>query len=140
MLEYIAGFFDADGSVSLIRCARNENRSPQVCFHNSYRSILEAIKDYLGCGTITLKRAKKQTHSDSYDLKVTHRQALVVAEKIYPYVRHPAKKERLRLLLEEYLSTTDRQGNYTRKALIAKYDFEERFFQIKLRGPDAYGF
>jgi hypothetical protein len=44
---------------------------------------------------------------------------------------HPTKRYRAKLILEEYLSVTDRQGNYTDKKLDAKNDFEERFF----RGP-----
>ncbi len=128
-IEYITGFFDADGSVSLMRAAKNEHKSPTVAFHNNERVILEKIKAYFGFVSISKKKARKPTHKDSYDLKMAYNKAMLVLAQMRPYILHPKKKHRTDLILEEYLSVTDRQGNYSGEMLIAKYDFEERFFQ-----------
>ncbi len=128
MLEYIAGFFDADGCVTLTKDHKSKHRSPQVSFVNNERAILETIREYFGYGTICKKPARKENHNSSYDLQYTHRRAMQVLEAIYPFMLHSRKRHRTKLILEEYLSVTDRQGNYTGKMLIAKRDFEERFF------------
>lgn len=131
MIKYITGFFDADGSVTLSRSRKNEMKSPQVSFHNNERVILEEIKRYFGHGSISKKKARKDTHHDSYDLKMSHQKAILVLEQMYPYMLHPKKRYRTKLILEEYSLITNRQGHYTGRMLIAKYDFEERFFQHK---------
>lgn len=45
--NYISGFFDADGSISLLSIHKNEYKSIQVSLCNNELSILESIRDFL---------------------------------------------------------------------------------------------
>ena len=45
--EYISGFFDADGSISAISTHKNRNRTIQLSFHNTEKSILEDIQRFI---------------------------------------------------------------------------------------------
>lgn len=132
--EYVAGFFDADGSVTAIAQYKGKNKTLQVSFHNNERFILESIKNFiqkdLGIkGTITRKLAKKASHQDAYELKYVYRSALLVARKMYPFSIHPKKRYRIEVY-EEIQFYTIRNGKYTeeqqkhRKMLMDKF-FEE---------------
>ena len=65
--SYISGFFDADGSISLVKKNQNNNtnKSIQISFHNTQLSILEEIKNFIDMdlnikGFISTKKAKKR--------------------------------------------------------------------------------
>jgi hypothetical protein len=71
--EYISGFFDADGSITLSVLSKGKNKTPILSFHNNEISILEDIKEFVlnefnVKGFITKKTSKKETHNDSYSL------------------------------------------------------------------------
>ena len=113
--NYISGFFDADGSTSIIAESSKRNKSLQVSFHNNERIILETIQkfifDELGFnGTISLKKSKNINHQDAYDLKYKYRQALEVANKMT--ILHPKKVHRFKTynLIQK---NTKRNGKYT---------------------------
>lgn len=93
--EYISGFFDADGSITVVKVHSNTNKTIQVSFHNNERDILEKIKGFifseLGIlGSITKKKCQKIHHGVAYDLKYTYKNGLLVANKITSY--HQKKK------------------------------------------------
>ena len=64
--SYIAGFFDADGCLSIIRSYPYErNReasvrySPVINFTNTNRKVLEEIQKFLGCGKVYTHKSVK---------------------------------------------------------------------------------
>lgn len=132
-LQYISGFFDADGSISLIRKHSNENKSLQISFHNTQRIILEQIYNFLLTnhnlkGYISKKSAKQENHSDSYDLVYTFKSAIKLANLINSY--HPVKSHRINTVLKYYNSVTSRNGKYSEKQFSRKLAFERLFFII----------
>ena len=42
--EYISGFFDADGCITISKPTKNKNKTIQISFHNNEIEILENIK------------------------------------------------------------------------------------------------
>jgi len=133
MIEYIAGFFDADGSILLSRVRKSAHKTVVIDFSNTDLSILEEIRDYLGGGVICKKRTYKPHHIPSYTLKFTYRKALDLAKKLLPYVRHTKRKAKLQLVVDRYLDVTPRNGKYSPEMLKARMEFEEQFAAISKR-------
>lgn len=103
--EYISGFFDADGSVCLTRQGKGQIKTTQLSFHNNELVILKKIKSFIfeniGVnGSISKKSARKETHSDSYDLTYTYRSAIEVLKRLD--VNHPKKRHRKNVLLRAH--------------------------------------
>jgi len=133
-INYISGFFDADGSVSLLRKHSNEHRSLQISFHNTQLIILESIKKFLMekyqlKGYISKKSARKENHSDSYDLTYTFNNALKLS--ILLITIHPKKIHRLNTSMKYYRKVTSKNGKYNSKQLSKKLAFERLFFIVK---------
>ena len=62
--NYISGFFDADGSISLVKASKKCNKTLQVSFSNCEKRILESIQEYIikevgATGHISIKKKKK---------------------------------------------------------------------------------
>ncbi|HHH13218.1 MAG TPA: hypothetical protein ENJ98_03190, partial [Thiolapillus brandeum] len=53
---YIAGLLDGEGTITLTRKHRNENRQLAVTISNTELSLLEFVKQTVGMGKITRKR------------------------------------------------------------------------------------
>lgn len=130
--EYISGFFDADGCISLTSTHRGKNKTIQLSFHNNEKDIIDSIQafilDELGVkGHISLKKARQETHKDSYDLKYVYVNALKVANNLVS--KHPKKKRKIELynLIQE---KTKRNGKYTEQEIQERKILEEQFFQI----------
>ncbi len=129
--EYISGFFDADGSVTLSTLNKGKNKTAVLSFHNNEKVILEKIKDFIyeetGVkGFITHKKPKKENHSDSYSLNYSYLSKVVEVSK---YIKsfHPKKIHRLKtiLMLKE---KTKRNGKYTDDELNERLKVEESFW------------
>lgn len=74
-LEYVAGFFDADGSVGIYRRGSDSNFQVCVAIANSGkhgRIICEQLVNRFG-GTVTHQKKKKETHRDSFWWKINGR-------------------------------------------------------------------
>ena len=114
--DYITGFFDADGYITMVRPNKNKNKTLVVGFTNVELELLEEIKDFINeslnvRGTIVRKQARQETHSDSYDLTYKFSGALKVIDMID--TKHPKKKHRKNVVSESYLKLTPRNGKYT---------------------------
>lgn len=129
--NYITGFFDADGSVTAVSNNKGKNKTLQVSFHNNELNILEEIRNFIikdidVIGSISLKKAKKETHQDSYDLKYSYRNALKVANKLNTI--HLKKNHRIKIynLIQE---KTKRNGKYSESELKEREFLLEDFFK-----------
>jgi len=100
---YVAGFLDADGSLTLMkRLNRNKRTSrlePRITFHNSCKPALEQIQKIIGCGWVSLdKRKHKYRKKCMYTLTVTNFKDISrILCHCLPYL--VVKKDRARLLL-----------------------------------------
>ncbi|WP_018231860.1 LAGLIDADG family homing endonuclease [Thioalkalivibrio thiocyanodenitrificans] len=59
---YIAGLIDGEGTITLTRKHRNENRQLAVTISSTERNLLEFVKETLGVGKITRIRNRGAQH------------------------------------------------------------------------------
>ncbi len=132
---YIAGLIDGEGTVTLSRKHKNDMRQLAVLVSSTERPLLDYVLVSSGVGKITTKKTYMDHHLPSFTYSVYNRQALDLLEQTYPFLLS-YKARRAKLVLEEYLTLTPRNGKYTDSALLAKADFERKFFEIKADAID----
>lgn len=127
---YIAGLIDGEGTVTLTRKHRNENRQLCVSISSTEKPMLEFVEHSTGVGKITNKRTSKSIHSPSYTYAVYNRQALDLLREVLPWLKS-YKRERAVLILQDYVRLTPRNGKYTQGLLKRRQDFVEQVLMIK---------
>lgn len=131
--NYISGFFDADGYITLVKDRKGKPRTVIVGFTNTKLEILKAIQLFIFTktgtkGFISKKTSKKEGQSDGYDLKYTQ---FVKALNVLSHMRssiHPKKQRRYKILKEIY-KLTPRNGKYTQKMIDDRTKLEEQFLK-----------
>ncbi|MCW9088029.1 MAG: LAGLIDADG family homing endonuclease [Gammaproteobacteria bacterium] len=116
---YIAGLIDGEGTITLTRKHRNENRQLAVTISNTEKDLLEYVLKTIGAGKITNKRTTRAHHTPSFTYALYNRQALNLLAQIHPYLK-TYKVRRARLILSDYLSLTPRNGKYTDQLRLAR--------------------
>lgn len=130
--EYITGFFDADGSITISFVSKGRQRSPQLSFHNNELSILYEIQQFiekeLGIkGFISTKKKAKEHHGQQYDLKyVNFPKCIKIIDRIKTI--HEKKKKRFDII-KSLSKLTPRNGKYTQNMLDERCILEEEFFK-----------
>lgn len=130
--EYIAGFFDADGSITLSKVHANSRRTPVVSFHNNEMNILIAIQDFIEKetgfkGFITSKKKAQEHHTQAYDLKYSGLpKCMAIGERLLSI--HTKKSYRFRLLWD-LKEVTPRNGKYSHEQLEKRQWLESKFFE-----------
>lgn len=137
---YLAGFIDADGSISLAAKGGKDNfRTPCVEVYNTDINILNKIQKSFG-GKIRMKKATKPNHADSYTLVFNTKESLTIIYECLPYMLHTKKKQRATLINDHYAKNTPRNGKYTPEQLANKKWLEENVMAIQMRGVDTTAF
>ncbi|MEA3181561.1 MAG: hypothetical protein QOI59_5084 [Gammaproteobacteria bacterium] len=131
---YLAGIIDGEGTITLTRIHRGENRRPVLSISSTESALLRYVRSAIGTGRITSKVCSRPHHSPSFAYVIAGRQVLAVLSQITPFLR-TYKAERARLLLEEYVAVTPRNGRYTPTQHALREQFENRFFAISIRAP-----
>jgi len=127
---YIAGLIDGEGTITLTRAHRNENRRLVVCISNNELPILRFAMSAIGVGKITSKRRTKAHHGASFTYQVSSRQALDLLQQIVGLM-HSYKAGRARLALDKYRLLTPRNGKYSALQSNARLIFEQEFLAIR---------
>ena len=127
---YIAGLIDGEGTVTLTRKHKNENRQLCVSISSTERGMLDYVLSVTGVGKITNKSVSKTHHTHSYTYTVYNRHALSLLAAIEPYLKS-YKRDRAELILRDYLAVTPRNGKYTDDMLIKKAEFEQSVLSMK---------
>ena len=131
---YIAGVIDGEGTISLSRRHRNDNRQLVVGIANTEHALLDYIRQTVGAGRITKKRTVSSLHSPSVTYVIDNRQAFSLLEQISPYLR-TYKARRAELILREYLRLTPRNGKYSPRQQPDRERFIQHFFRLKSSTP-----
>jgi hypothetical protein len=134
---YIAGLIDGEGTVTLTRKHRNENRQLCVSISSTEKPMLEFVKQSTGSGKITNKRTTRTTHSPSFTYAVYNRQALGLLWEVLPWLKS-YKRERADLILQDYVRLTPRNGKYTQGLRKLRQDFEQQVLMIKANPTRKY--
>ena len=127
---YLAGLIDGEGTITLCRKDKNENRQLAVTISNTELKILEYAKQNIGAGKITRKRTSSSNHTPSYTYAIYNRQALLVLKQIYPYLQS-YKATRAKLIIENYIRLTPRNGKYSQTLKSSREQFETSLLSIK---------
>ena len=127
---YIAGIIDGEGTISLTRRHKNENRQLEISVSNTEMNLLDYLLKTIGTGRITRKRTYSDKHTPSATYQVSNRQALSLLEQIQPFLL-TYKQYRARLVLRDYLRLTPRNGKYTEEMLTQREKFIEAFLNTK---------
>ncbi len=105
-LEYIAGFIDGEGCITLTKRykirkngARHVEYQPVLVVSNTHRGILEGIKKRLS-GKIVVRKAKER-HKASYHLRLGNKQCYEAMEMLR---EHLILKKRQAILILEFRS------------------------------------
>ena len=132
-LDYISGFFDADGCISMSRTSKNAVfRTIKIDFTNTKLEILLEIQKFLletyGLHlSISTKPAKSENHQISYTLSAaSNRICLKLCELLNSH--HPMKKHRIDVVLKYHNAVTKRNGKYTEREKLRKLAYERLFF------------
>ncbi len=102
---YIAGIIDGEGTVTLSRRHRFENRHLVISISNTERPLLEHVLKSVGAGKITGKRTYQSHHAPSYTYAISNRQALALLNQVFPYLK-TCKVKRSNLILRDYIRLT----------------------------------
>ena len=129
---YLAGIVDGEGTITLTRTHRGENRRPIVSISSTELRLLHHVKAIVGAGRITTKACAQTHHSPSFAFTISSRQALLVLEQIGRFLK-TYKAERSAMLLAEYAALTPRNGRYSEQQRAAREAFERRFFSVSIR-------
>lgn len=129
--EYITGFFDADGSISLIKKNKGREKSPQISFHNNELNILIEVQEFILKklnikGFISKKKKAKDHHGQQYDLKYEgFPKCSAIGKNLN--TKHYKKAKRIALI---YLihAVTPRNGKYDEQTLKTRSELEFQFF------------
>lgn len=130
LAAYIAGLVDGEGTVTLTRWHRGENRRLVVSVSNNELTMLEFVRRTAGAGQITRKRTYSPRHAESYTYQISGRQALGLLRQIVPYMKS-YKSARASLALREYVRLTPRNGRYTEATRLARARFEAELLAIR---------
>ena len=129
---YIAGLIDGEGTITLSRKHADEERHVVVSISNTESQILNFVLQRVGAGKITAKRVAKAHHSPSQAYSVWNRQALDLLLQIEPYL-HSYKRHRARLVLDNYVRLTPRNGKYKPAIRAERREFEAAVLALRAK-------
>lgn len=109
---YIAGLIDGEGTISLSKKHRLDNRQLVISISSTERALLNYVQEVVGAGCITNKRTVKPDHTPSFTYAISNRQALNLLRQIAPYLKS-YKADRATLIVDHYIRLTPRNGRYT---------------------------
>ncbi len=132
---YVAGLIDGEGTITLTRLHRNENRRLVVSISNNDLALLQFVRKVVGAGRITNKRTYSPRHAPSFTYQLSSRQALALLRQTAKHLRS-YKAARARLAMAEYVRLTPRNGKYGPELRAWRFEFEAKLLGIKpsLRG------
>ena len=127
---YIAGLIDGEGTVTLTRKHKNENRQLCISISSTEINLLDFVLTTTGVGKITNKQVRKSHHTHSYTYAVYNRQALTLLDQTLPFLKS-CKRDRAALILKDYLAVTPRNSKYNADILERNKMFEQTVLAIK---------
>jgi hypothetical protein len=129
---YVAGIIDGEGTITLTRLSRRQNRRVVVSVSSTELSLLLYLRSVIGMGRLTTKVRARQHHSQSFTYTLSSRQALGLLKQVVPHLR-TYKLARASMVLKKYVRLTPRNGRYTPSQRLARQAFEAQFFGVSTR-------
>lgn len=132
-LHYVAGLIDGEGTVGLEPQSGTRFRGPFVSVPSTSMGIIRWLQAHYPGGVVSTRRSGNDRHADCYVWKLRGSKALVLLTKVWPLLQEENKRERARLLAEEYRPSTVANGRYTETQLAKKLALEERVMMLNSR-------
>jgi hypothetical protein len=120
---YIAGLIDGEGTVTLSRRHRSENRQLLISISNTERSLLEYVLTSVGAGKITGKGTYLTHHTPGYTYSISNRQALALLNQITSYLK-TCEAKRSDIIPRNCIRLTPGNGRYPPEIGQARTGFE----------------
>lgn len=129
---YLAGLIDGEGTIALSRRHARENRQLVVTISSTERVLVDWVLLTTRAGKITSKKPAATHHAPGLTYVIANRQALALLQQVTPFLKS-YKVQRARLVLDQYLKVTPRNGKYDLKTRDARLEFERKFAAISIR-------
>ena len=106
--EYIAGFFDGEGHVSITWSKRRGMMNPKLCLKltNTYLPLLESIKEIYG-GNIYASPKQYEHYLQCYALSLTVEQSKKFLNDVLPFLVIKKRQAELALLRTSFKNFLD---------------------------------
>src|SRR5690625_5089728 len=106
---YLAGIIDGEGSITLTRLHKNENRRPCISISSCDMELLVYVQTIASGNIYKKKNYNPEKHKDSYMLNIKRKKDVFkVLEAIQGFLRIDIKKKRAQWILKKYDSVTPR--------------------------------
>ncbi len=129
---YISGFFDADGSLTLIK--KNQRVYPSVNFHNTSLKTINTLRDFIFSsvdilGYIATYIPKNTNHEIQHTLRYTYyKSAIPVLDQMQ--IIHPKKKHRKEIVYSLNSARVFKKPKKYKK-------LAEEFFNTSIEGDEV---
>lgn len=101
-LHYTAGLIDGEGTVGLEPQSGTRFRGPFVSVPSTSMGIISWLQAHHPGGVVSTRRSGNDRHADCYVWKLRGSKALALLAAVWPLLQEENKRERARLLAEEY--------------------------------------
>jgi len=131
-LAWAAGIIDADGCVTLHGSSGTAKgfRRPGIAVDNTDGEILAELVRLFG-GSLVKKKRTKEHHRQCWSWRLYGADKIIsFLSSLRPYMRNNFKRERARMIVEEYKAVTPRNGSYTDRLRAQKEAFVDRFMNL----------
>jgi intein/homing endonuclease len=142
---YLAGFVDADGSISIKSQSKKRPYLGYITVYNCNKEVIEMFFEEFGGGKSRYKKTGKNWNKNwrpCWEWQLTAQKAARAIEKIYPYL--VIKKRQATLVLELCKIKSENQGPIARwqperwKKVIDQFaELKKECKQLNLRGVQA---
>ncbi|MBM7605935.1 hypothetical protein JOC75_003963 [Metabacillus crassostreae] len=130
-VAYLTGIIDGEGSITLTKIHKNENRRPCITIASTDIELLSYTQSLTGGVISSKKNYNPDKHKNSFTLNIKKKETVIgLLSKIEPYLRVPQKRKRALWIIENYDKVTMRNGKYNQDLIKRKLAFEDAFFEI----------
>jgi hypothetical protein len=129
---YLAGLIDGEGTIALSRRHARENRQLVVTISSTERVLVDWVLLATRAGKITSKKPAATHHAPGLTYVIANRQALALLQQVMPFLKS-YKVHRARLVLDQYVKLTPRNGKYDLRTRNARTEFERQFASMSIR-------
>ena len=140
--EYVAGFVDGEGSITLQmqKNASGRHCRPILRIGNTNAHVLQLIRDFLGCGCINTMRRESKRWKPSWVLTIAGRKKLLpILISLRPYlVVKVAQADEVIAFMEEMTPTKGKwYTSLTQEELNNREQHVSRIRLLNRRGPEV---
>lgn len=126
---WAAGLIDGDGCITFIRSKIGFGK-PSLVVDSTDPEILAELLRLYG-GSLVTKKVYKAHHRQAHSWRVAGARNIArVLVQVHPYMHCAFKRERARMILEDYPLVTASNGHYTAETRAVKAAWVERFMAL----------